>query len=320
MTTKEQNHRLFSGIDIGGTTTGVGLLDATGKLIQYQTLMTVPQDGIESLISRIADILKPKLKNLHARLCGIGVGIAGLVDAQSGVLHYAANLPGWENSPVAQQFQQRFSVPVCLENDANAAALGEYAYGAGKHSVHMLMITLGTGVGGGLILNGCIHRGLNGLAGEIGHNCIDKNGPLCSCGRRGCLESFIGNAPLLRRYTELCNEKNSQNPAVHTVTTTRDISDAAEHGDQAAMQVYSELGSHLALGLSHALNLLDLDRVVLGGGVSGAADFFLETANSVLNGLLLERCKKPQVVPAKLGEYAGMMGAAHSVIQKINSI
>mgnify|MGYP006298540245 CR=1 FL=1 len=305
-----------AGIDIGGTTTSVALLNLNGQILKTGSFPTRPRNGFESVLCRLSDHLTAWLQTMPGtRLRGIGVATAGLVDAETGILTYAANLPGWEQSSVVERVQTRFHVPVCLENDANAAALGEYAYGAGKRSEQVLMVTLGTGVGGGLILNGSIYRGVNGLAGELGHNCIDPKGPICPCGRRGCLEAFIGQTALVQRYHVLYRTAFPESVS-DRFESTRDISAAADSGDRVALRLYQELGDHLALGLSHTLNLLDLERIVLGGGVANAAPYFLPTTRRVLYELLLDRRIKPHLAVAELGEQAGMLGAGYSILQQ----
>ncbi len=318
MTNKENITNIVAGIDIGGTTVSMGIMDSEGTLLNHDYGMAPIKKGVETVVEWISERLYRLIhRTPEVRLCGIGIGIAGLVDAQSGTLKYAANLAEWKSVPLARLFYEKFDVPVFLENDANVAALGEYAYGAGERVHNMVLVTLGTGVGAGLILNGEIYRGVHGLAGEIGHTIIQKDGPLCGCGRRGCLEAFIGNAAIVQRTRELCNSYPSDMNDTIQNLTTKDISLAAEKGDSVALKVYKEVGETLAVGLSNVFNLLNIQRAVISGGVARASCYFLETTRLALNDLVLDEQLKPvKVVPASLGDNAGLLGAAHLAIKR----
>lgn len=317
MTDNQNTKNIVAGMDIGGTTVSMGIVDLEGNLLNHDYGMAPINKGVKTVVEWISERLYRLIhRTPEVRLCGIGIGIAGLVDAQRGTLNYAANLADWKNVPLAGLFQKEFNVPVFLENDANVAALGEYAYGAGERVSNMVLVTLGTGVGAGLILNGDIYRGVHGLAGEIGHTIIHKDGPLCGCGRRGCLEAFIGNAAIIQRTRALCNSYPSDmNDSIQSLTT-KDISDAAEKGDSVALKVYGEVGEILAVGLSNVFNLLNIQRAVISGGVARASCYFLETTQSVLNDLVLDDHLKPvEAVTASLGDNAGLLGAAYLAIK-----
>ena len=305
---------VYAGIDLGGTFIKGGVVNDSGEILDMEQIPTEAEGGPAHVIDRIAMLVK-KLSSASRKnpLAGVGVGVPGQVITDKGLLVEAPNLPCWENIFVAEELEARLHLPAYLGNDANVAALGEFWYGAGQGSTHMLMVTLGTGVGGGLILNGKIFRGASGGAGEFGHMVISRDGARCTCGRRGCVEAYVGTAGIMRALKEGLDSDESSPLADRdfSTLTPRDISEAAGKGDKTAAAVLANAGAWLGVGIGSVANLLNIDRVVVGGGVAAAGHLLLEPA--------AEKCRETAlkvsysdltIVPAALGNRAGLAGAA----------
>src|SRR4030042_3403395 len=194
---------LYAGVDGGGQHIKIGLLTREGEIVDETSIDTDLETPVLQSMEKLAETLKQfASKQKGCRLMGVGVGMAGQVSVSRGVYHSGPNFPGWVNVPVVQVLKRHRELPVILENDANVAALGEYEYGAGKGIDNMIAITLGTGVGCGIILEGHLYRGSNDSAGEFGHNTIDYEGRLCVCGRKGCVEAYVGAKGIMRTLKE----------------------------------------------------------------------------------------------------------------------
>jgi glucokinase len=311
-----RQQELFAGVDLGGTNIKSGLVSRDGEIRIEKNIPSETEGGVHHVLDRMAACVKDSIREAGEgfTVCGVGVGVAGLVEFDKGILHEAPNLPGWIRVPVKEELEKRLEMSVLVENDANAAALGEYAYGAGKGVTEMLMVTLGTGVGGGLVLRGRVYHGAIGAAGEFGHMTIQFNGPLCGCGRRGCVEAFVGKQGILRSVREKLESGRKSllceiNPSKRT---PKDVSEAALHDDAVAMEVLAEAGMHLGVGIGNVANLLNIQRAVVGGGVAKAGEYILGPARKSLQSVALETAARwIEVVPAVLGDKAGLVGAAH---------
>ncbi len=313
----------FIGVDLGGTTINVGLVTREGQIITEKHSPSEVKDGVEPVLSQITTIVQELIKNVgnSSSPRAMGIGVAGKIDIKKGLLLEAFNFPNWHNVNLATELTKRIGIPVNVENDANTAALGEYFYGAGKGSNSMLMVTLGTGVGGGLIIQGKIYRGTNGMAGEFGHTTIQYNGPVCRCGRRGCVETFIGADAIVNnaRSKLKSNQSSLLNKINLNKLTPKSISDAANKGDKVAIEVFKEVGTYLGIGLANVASLLNIEKIIIGGGVAKAGELILKPARETLAELTL---KVPgntiQILPAILGERAGVIGAAHLAMLRNN--
>ena len=306
--------RFYIGIDLGGTNIKGGLVSTAGTIIAQSKIKTEADRGPGHVMERMADLILD-FRNSNKRgsqICGVGIGVPGQIDCRTGILRNAPNLPGWIDIPVSSELEKRVNLPVVVDNDANIAALGEYAYGAGRGIREMMLVTLGTGVGGGLIFGGQLYRGGVGSAGEFGHMVIQIDGPICSCGKQGCVESFIGTRGLLQRVRDklasgqqsLLSERDADS------ITPRDVGDAAAKGDKLAIDVLAETGFYLGIGLGNVANLLNIQRVVVGGGVANAGEFILKSARESLRKTALKLPGETvEVVQAILGEKAGIIGA-----------
>ena len=289
------------GIDFGGTNIKVGLVADRGVIRAQDALATAEHatpsrfvDGVAQTIARLAE--RQRLSRRELR--GVGLGAPGLLDARRGVIHRLVNVPGgWRGVPLARLMRQRLRCRCVIDNDANVVALGEWRFGAGRGTRHGVYVTLGTGVGGGVILNGALVRGAAGSAGELGHVTIDPDGPRCGCGNRGCLEAFVGTAALLRQ--------------ARGAATPQDISRAASAGDPAARRIWRDVGVHLGTALAGVVNVLGPERIVIGGGVAGAWRWFAPSLRRTLRGRAFEvPARACRVVRAACGDSAGILGAA----------
>ena len=263
------------GVDLGGTTFTVALVDREGRIDFKSEHDTLAHEGSEAVMGRIAAAIRELLEQAGVKpseLTGIGLGLPGLHDRERGVCIYASNLQ-WRDVPVRDRFQQWFDVPVVIENDVRCAALGERHFGAGRGVDDMVLVTLGTGVGGAVIMGGKLQRG-DGFAGEVGHQTIDPDGMLCSCGNRGCLESYAGAIGIVRRaraaYAQAVRPAAGGCGQDLAHLTPKHLSEAAVAGDETARWILSETGRYLGIGLANVVSLLHPKRIVVGGGVARA--------------------------------------------------
>lgn len=312
------NH-LIIGVDLGGTNIKGALLDTTGNIIAKEQTATLANTGPENVAKRMSKIIS----SLEAaaslggnRVLGLGVGVPGQPDSRLGSVVFAPNLR-WRNVPLIEYLRRTTTLPVFLENDANLAALGEQWRGAGRGSVNMVMITIGTGIGGGLVLNGRLYSGTNGTAGEIGHTIIDPNGLLCSCGRRGCLETMTSATAMVRMAKEAIDLGEVTELSKSENLEARDIIMAARAGDKIADQIIKTAAYYLGLGLGNVINLFNPDTIVVGGGVSHAGDILFGPLRAYTQASSLESAAETvKIMPAELGNDAGCIGAAAFVLQE----
>jgi glucokinase len=254
------------GVDLGGTNLRIAAVDEPGNLLEKIALDTRVSLGLDRVIHDMCDAidqLSAKYKSGKV-LQGIGIGVPGIIDLQTGMLRESANMPGWGGSPVQAEIEQRLGTRVILENDANVAALGENWLGAARDVDDMAILTLGTGVGGGIVLARRIWHGMTGMAGEFGHTTVEPDGVPCGCGNRGCLEQYASAKAVLRMAQEAGVEGAS----------ARAVYNLAVHGDQGAKKVFERVGRALGIVIASAVNALNLPMYVLAGGVTSAWDAF----------------------------------------------
>ena len=300
------------GVDLGGTYIKTGLVSPDGSILNQTRVATEAERGEEHVLDRIAGCVL-ELAGKKGQAVWVGIGVPGQVDTATGEVREAPNLPGWIDLAVGKELEKRTGLHVILDNDANVAALAEYAYGAGAGCTEMLMVTLGTGVGGGLILHGEIYRGATGGAGEFGHTIVAMDGWKCGCGRLGCVEAYVGTQGILKRVEEkLSSGRKSVLADIPAETRTpRHVGEAAAAGDETARMVLEEVGNALGTGLGSVANLLNLERIVVGGGVANAGEWIMEPARKKLRETALKGSARViRLVRAQLGEDAGIVGAA----------
>lgn len=307
----------YLGVDIGGTNTKLGIVSPTGQVIATTIHSTEAQLGGKVLLNNLKTWIRKCLSQYEVR--AIGIGSPGAVDWRTGTILWASeNLPGWTGTMLGPEIHEAFGLPVFVENDANAYALGEQWVGAGKGFSDVLCLTLGTGVGGGLISEGRLIRGDRGYAGEIGHMCMDVDGPKCNCGAYGCLEEYVSNRGLVNRAREALAEGFKSSLADVHELDGKAIFEAAESGDELAMLLSKNAARYLGAAIATLANILNPQCVVIGGGLSRAGDGFLENVRRKCyeRGLPIA-IEKLQIVAAKQPDIAGVLGAARAAMDNV---
>ena len=309
--------RYTVGVDLGATKIFSLAALPDGREAGSDRRPTLADQGPQAVIGHIVDSVRAALAAAgaaEADLAAVGVAAPGPVDQERGVVRNPPNLPGWSAVPVAQILRDALGAPVALENDADAAALGEHTFGAGRDFRNMIFITLSSGIGGGMILDGRLYRGATGAAGEVGHMVVNEAGPLCGCGQRGCLEALASGTAIAARAAALAAEGKSpllarlarESPPL----TAEDVQRAALEGDAVAQRVIEEAGHYLGLGLVNLVHVFNPHGIVIGGGVSHMGDLILEPAREVVR----QRCfplsqEGLSIVAGVLGDRAGALGA-----------
>jgi glucokinase len=310
----------FVGLDVGGTSMKAGVVDDTGAVLGSLSLPTEAHRGQEFGLERMCETIRGAVqaagKNL-ADIAAIGVATPGTMDIPAGVILDPPNLKPWKNVPVRDHVQGVFRVPTAFQNDANAAAFGEHWAGAGMGGHSMVLFTLGTGVGGGIIIGDLIVEGEHSHGAEVGHMKVETSSPRqCGCGRWGCLEAY-GSATAVAKRTVEALAQYSGRSTLHRVMetqrelTSRDVFDAAAAGDALAERIVEETAHYLAIGAMNLMHIIDPDMVVYGGGMIAAGDTFLERIRWHVQRLAFPvPAAKTQILYAKLGTDAGFIGAA----------
>lgn len=310
--------RLVCGVDLGGTKISTGIVTEDGKVLNSVKIPTLAQEGPDAVIGRIVKSIEDVLamSNLKVSdLYGIGIGSPGPLDADKGVIMGAVNLPGWDYIPLVDRIKEKLNIDnVKLDNDANAAAYGEYLFGVGKGIRNFLYITISTGIGGGVVTDGKILHGANSNAAEIGHITINFDGPKCNCGNYGCFEAYASGTGLARLANEEVNkgaESMMKELAGDGPIKAEHVFESARKGDALASKLIDNEGFYLGVGLANLMNLYNPELIAIGGGVSKQLDMFydkmMETAKKRALRPTFEICK---VVPAELGDNIGVLGAA----------
>jgi glucokinase len=323
---REEMSSFAIGVDLGGTNMRVAAVEDTGRQLQAVCANTDLHRGRDVVISEMCNViqeLSDKYSDTHA-FWGTGVGVPGIIEIETGTVHAASNLPGWEDYPVKAEIQHKLGTPVLLENDANCAALGEKWIGAGRDADSMCMVTLGTGVGGGFIFHNKLWHGMIGMAGEIGHMTVAPDGPPCACGNRGCLEQYASATAVRRMVSEAV--ARGQAPDRTRAINDPDFSakivfEHALQGDPVAQKIFQTVGWALGVVLSGLIDALNLPMYVIAGGVSSAWDAFSPALFTELRKRsIVFRASDPSedrfgqkktiVTRALLGSEAGLIGAA----------
>ncbi len=306
---------IYVGFDLGGSFLKASSFGLDGELQERLSLDTKLCRTTQSYLDLFIEAAKTL--NPNNRLKGIGVAVAGVLDSDAGTIVDSPNLPALSGIPLLRMLKDAFSpTPVHMMNDANAAALGEYFAGAGEGYESMFIVTLGTGVGGGLVQNGAIWRGASGMAGEVGHMVIEKNGKLCACGSRGCLEAYFSSWALERDAKSYA--ARHPDSAIGSLDKISPISlaELADSGDHAAKAIWKNGGYSLGVGIGSIMNLLNPEGIVLVGGLVNAKEHFLPTAQKAWEENSFEQaCYSSKVLLGKLGEWAGVRGAIQSFLE-----
>lgn len=312
------------GVDLGGTNLRIAAVSPGGEILEKIALDTEVKEGRERVIADMTGAIRDLQERMRgARLVGIGIGVPGVINLATGMIRQSPNLPGWNDFPVRDDIERQLKAPVILENDANAAALGEKWVGAGKSAAGLCILTLGTGIGGGIILDGRIWHGQDGMGGELGHMTIDPNGALCGCGNLGCIEAYasatailrmahaaiaVGRSPALRKAAEEVGE-----------LTAEMIYVTAQQGDRVSREIFELVGRSLGVAIANLINIFNLPLYVLAGGVAHGWDAFeAYLMDEVQKRSVVYRATKTRIERSQLGAEAGLLGAAYLPFQSAN--
>jgi glucokinase len=316
------------GVDLGGTNLRVAVVDEHGRMLEKLITPTVELRTSERVIDRMCEHIQHLIQKHRGTgtLHGIGIAIPGIIDLDTGVLRECPNLPGWYDYPARDEIERRLGTKVILENDANAAAMGEFWLGAAREYDSTCMLTLGTGVGGGIIIKGALWHGMTGMAGEPGHTTVDPNGPKCGCGNRGCLEQFAGATAIVRMAKELAaaGEAPEIEKAMlrETQFSSRSIYELAMKGDGPSQKIFERSGRGLGIALASMINMLNLPIYIIGGGGAAGWDAFspyifeeVEQRSFIYRATVKPVAgstmrPKTRITRAMLGSDAGIFGAA----------
>jgi glucokinase len=298
---------MIGAVDIGGTKIAVGGVDDDGKVLSRMESPTEVDRSYEDGRELVVSMLRKTSQDAGQRIDGIGIGSTGPVNPVTGEFGDVDFLPLWRGKNLVRDLAGVFKVRVALENDADAGALGEAGWGAGKNRSRLVYVTIGTGIGGGIILNGQLYRGVDGAHPEIGHHVIDPSGPACSCGFHGCWEA-LATGPAMAAWFQQERPADSKS---HASLSAQSICKLARQGDPLAGQAVAREAYYLGLGLANLINLLTPDAIVLGGSVMKSADLFLDGIRKVIRqGCRFVPFEKTELVLASLGENANLIGAA----------
>jgi len=306
--------RTVIGVDLGGTNLRTAVVASDGEILDKHKEATKAVDGWMKVVARLIDNIKRQLEigaQKGAKVVAVGVGAPGVILVDKGIVVKSPNFPDWNNLPLKNELEKALSIPVFIENDANAAALGEKWRGAGRDIRSMIHLTLGTGVGGGIILDNKIWHGADGMAGEIGHMTLIPDGRQCTCGNTGCLEMYASARGIVQSFREeLERQKLSAAGDLKEVTSEK-VYQAAREGDAVARRVMKDMGRMLGIGIASLINIFNPERVVIGGGVKDAWPLFIgATHEEIMKRAFQVPAERTEIVPSSLGDDAGMVGAA----------
>lgn len=292
---------VVAAVDIGGTKIAAGLVNAAGKILYREEIPTQTNRGFNPVIQEVVSVLRRAAGNTD--LCGVGVGCTGPVDPATGILGSVDLLPGWQGENLASVFGDAFHLQVAVENDADAAALAESAWGAGKDAKRFIYVTISTGIGAGLVFDGSLYRGAGGVHPEIGHQIIDPNGPGCACGAHGCWESLASGSALGRAFAPL---------------DARQVCQAAQQGERWAQRAVAQVARYLGLGFANLVTMFAPDVIAVGGGLMNSKSIFWDTILETIQthcGMVPDG--QTRLVPAALGSSVGLAGAAQAWFQRV---
>lgn len=302
----------YIGMDLGGTTFKALAVTPSGSIIGRLQESTHAERGPQVVVQRMVKgirSLRADVSSTTRHLASVGFGIPGILDLPTGIVRHSPNLPGWEHFDLRTALCQHLEVPITIENDANAAVLGEIWLGAGRGTHHFLMLTLGTGVGGGVVVAGNILHGARGYGGELGHTVVDPDGPPCGCGSQGCLEQFASGTAIAHMAEPYYGK-----------ITAREVALAAQRGEPQALEVYHRVGWYLGIACASFANLFNPECLALGGGAANAFDLFIDTMRTTMHQrTFTDVYNSLRIVPAECGTDAGGLGAAYQAMQYVTT-
>ena len=317
------NSDMVIGVDLGGTNVSSGIVDNQGFISHQAKLPISGSNSNQEVINRLVACIRKTIDSFgRDRIIGIGVGTPGLINEETGTVIYAPNVPGWEDLPLQSILQKRMNLPVAIENDTNAAAIGEHWVGGAVGYSNIICLTLGTGVGGAIIQNNNVWRGSNGAGGEIGHMTVVQNGRKCGCGAPGCLEAYASGSAIANQVRD---QLRSGRESILTDLVGSDleqidtamIAAAASQGDSLSQKTMKRSATYLGIAVSSLINLLNPQLVVIGGGVIKAGNLIFDPIHvEVARRAYIWSANLVKIVPAKLGDDAGIIGAARYFMTK----
>ena len=305
--------------DIGGTNTRMAVVNENGDIITLLKKSTHCKEGRDEMIRFIVSftgetIEKSKLSK--EAICGMGIGFPGPLNAEVGTIFNPPNLNGWDNVPLKDILEKELKVPVAIENDANAAALGEWWKGAGSGTGSLFCITLGTGIGGGIILNGKVWHGASSIAGEIGHTTVIRDGIKCTCGNIGCLERYACSGAILKRVNDALLEGGSG--SAEPLTNLKQMDEMVMQGNEIVLNVVKETGVILGIAIANIANLLNPEMIVLFGGITNLGEHLVEPLKEEVERRAFEKVTESlRIELSQLGDNSGVLGAARSIFSKL---
>ena len=310
-------------IDLGGTKMRVAVIDRAGVFLQREEEPTLAHHGREQAVERLTQIITHLIPSTKGReLVGIGASLASPVDPDTATMYNPPNLPGWDGFSIKPLLEETFGIPVWAANDAILGAVGEHAYGIGQGVQNLIYVTVSTGVGGGIIVDGKPLLGARGFAGEIGHMSIDRNGPLCKCGNAGCLETLASGTAIANLALERL-EQGEESILQETVkgdlakVNAEAVMKAAAQGDPLARDLVEQFARDLGLGLVNLLHIFDSQVIILGGGISQSYQIYSTALNAAIRSNVMAHLREHiLLVPSVLGDNASLLGAAHLAFQR----
>jgi glucokinase len=314
--------KLIVGVDLGGTKIEAVLSDSCGNIRKRELKETRADEGPNAVIKRIVDAIKAVSSD--NKIAAVGIGAAGIIDVETGLITVSPNLSGWRNIKLKDILERELSVKTFVDNDATVAAMAEHKFGCAVGCDHVVYVAVGTGIGGGIITNGQIYRGISGSAGEIGHMTIDTNGPLCGCGRKGCWEALASGTALEREARVKIAEGVKTTIPKYAKEgggkiTAKGVYLAAQDGDKLANELIEQLGCYLGVGLANLINIFNPQLVVIGGGVSRMGEMLLEPARKTVRERAFElSAKAARVEISSLGYDAGPLGAVALALSELS--
>ncbi len=306
---------MYIGIDLGGTNIAGGLVRKSGDVVQIKSVPTGKERGFEAVAEDILKLIKTLMKEAKEPIEGVGIGVPGVVDKDLSMIFYCTNL-SWYDKDLGKTLSQALGIPVFVDNDANLAALAEVEAGSLKGAKAAVMLTLGTGIGGGVAVDGNILRGAHGLGSEIGHMIIGENFYDCNCGNNGCFETFSSATAVIKYAEKLVQDKVYPDSILNTVYSQRGLNaktviDAAKAGDPLGMDAFERLVKYLAIGVVNIINLFDPEKISFGGGVAHSGPFLLDKVRETVSKMVfIKNFPSAELVLAELGNDAGVIGAA----------
>ena len=307
-------NQVIAGIDIGGTKIAIAMETLGGEKIAERRLPTQVETGAYAIIETVFRTITEMLEENRVELVSVGIGCPSPLDLEKGAVMSPSNLRDWDNFPIVKLFHERFHVPVLLDNDANTAALGEYIYGAGRGYKNIVYITVSTGIGGGIVIDGEIYHGVAASAGELGHSIVQPDGIRCNCGSIGCLETICSGIHIARRAKERLaggepSLMRSMSAGIDQLTA-KTVVEAARSRDALAVEIWDETCRFLAIGIGNVITLLAPEAVIVGGGVAVAGDLLFAPLRLLLPQYVsMMPAEKINIIPAELGGESGVCGA-----------